>query len=286
MKVNNLYQKIIEALSDEKMWSNIGMAAIKILFIIMISRLVIWLLHKTLDRIVLERASKFQPNQARRMTTVGKLLKNVTSYTVYFITGMLLLSEIGINLGPLLAGAGVVGIAIGFGAQSLVKDILTGFFIILEDQFAVGDVIQTGTFKGTVEVIGLRTTKILSWTGEVHIVPNGMINEVTNFSVNNSLAVVDVSVAYEADVDKAMAIISQTMKELENENLVSEPEVLGVQLMSATAVTIRVIAECKPNTHPIVARVLNKEMKEALDRNGIEIPYPKMVTYQRNFEEG
>nr|WP_232243106.1 mechanosensitive ion channel family protein [Paenibacillus sp. GSMTC-2017] len=198
---------------------------------------------------------------------------------------MIVLSAIGIDLGPLIAGAGVAGIAIGFGAQSLVKDILTGFFIILEDQFAVGDVIQTGQFKGTVEVIGLRTTKIQSWTGEIHIVPNGMINEVTNFSINNTLAVVDVLIAYEADVNKAMEIIRETTKQLKHEHLVKEPDVLGVQLVAALAVTIRVIAECNPNMHTFVARYMNKEIKDALDQNGIEIPYPKMVTYQRSYEE-
>jgi len=284
--MNKWYHNLMESLTNSETWEAIGITAIRIVVIILISRVIMWVLHKSMDRIVLERASKHPPSQARRMTTVGKLVKNVITYIMYFIVFMLLLSEVGINLGPLLAGAGVVGIAIGFGAQSLVKDILTGFFIILEDQFAVGDVIQTGTFKGTVEVIGLRTTKILSWTGEVHMIPNGMINEVTNFSVKNTLAVVDVLVAYEAQVDKALSIISDTMNKLAHENLVKKPEVLGVQLMSATSVTIRVIGECKPNTHHVVARIMNKEIKDALDRNGIDVPYPRMVTYQRSYEEG
>lgn len=279
-------EDMLKALSDETMWGAFGMAVLRMIIILVASRIALWIIHKTIDRIVLERAGKYSAVQARRMTTVGKLLHNVTTYIVYFIAFMLVLSEIGIDLGPLLAGAGVVGLAIGFGAQSLVKDVITGFFIILEDQFAVGDVIQTGQFKGTVEVIGLRTTKILSWTGEVHIVPNGMINEVTNFSINNSLAVVDVSVAYESDVEQAMQIITETMKELKHDDLVKEPEVLGVQLMSASGVTIRVIAECRPNTHPVIARKINKEMKEAFDRHGIEIPYPRMVTYQRSMKEG
>lgn len=101
----------------------------------------------------------------RRLITVGELLKNVTSITSNFIMVMLVLGEIGYDLAPLLAGAGVLGLAIGFGAQSLVKDVITGFFIILEDQFAVGDVIQTGSLKGTVEIIGLRSTRLVSWTG-------------------------------------------------------------------------------------------------------------------------
>ena len=108
---------------------------------------------------------------------------------------MLILGQVGLNLGPLLAGAGVLGLAIGFGAQSLVKDVITGFFIIFEDQFGVGDVIQIDQFKGTVEEIGIRVTRIKSWTGEVHIIPNGNIKQVTNFSTYNSIAVVDVSIA-------------------------------------------------------------------------------------------
>lgn len=280
------YNSLIEGLINPNKWENLGIAVIRIAVILLISKLFLWLSHKMIDRIILERVSKYQTSQAKRMTTVGKLIKNSSAYAVYFIAFMLFMSELGINLGPLLAGAGVVGLAIGFGAQSLVKDIITGFFILLEDQFAVGDVIQTGSFKGKVEVIGLRTTKILSWTGEVHIVPNGMINEVTNFSVNNSLAVVDVSVAYETDVDEVLKILLETMKGFEHANLVKEPEVLGVQLMSAPAVTIRIVAECLPNTHTIVARAINKEVKDALDRKGIEIPYPRMVTYQHSFREG
>ncbi|MDQ6421895.1 mechanosensitive ion channel family protein [Paenibacillus sp. LHD-117] len=284
--MNKLYQQFTAWITDNEMWQNFGITLLRIAIILIVGRILIWLLHKTVDRMVLERAGKQPPHHARRMTTVGKLLKNVSSYIIYFIIFMLLLSEIGINLGPLLAGAGVVGIAIGFGAQSLVKDILTGFFIILEDQFAVGDVIQTGTFKGTVEVIGLRTTKIQSWTGEIHIVPNGMINEVTNFSIHNSLAVVDTSIAYEADVDKAQEIIRETMAQFKHDHLVKEPEVLGVQLVSAASVNIRIIAECKPTMQGIVARAMNRDIKEALDRNGIDIPYPRMVMVGRANGEG
>ncbi|WP_338016111.1 mechanosensitive ion channel family protein, partial [Paenibacillus paridis] len=120
-----------------------------------------------------------------------------------------------------------------------VKDIITGFFIVLEDQFGVGDVIQTGQFKGTVEMIGLRTTRVQSWTGEIHIIPNGMINQVTNFSINNTVAVVDILVAHEEDVDRALDIIRYTMVSTQDDNLISAPEVLGVQSIAATGVTVR-----------------------------------------------
>ena len=135
---------------------------------------------------------KFNP---RRTTTIMRLMGNIVNYAISFIMIMMILAVFHVPFGPMLAGAGVVGLAIGFGAQSLVKDIITGFFIIFEDQFAVGDVIQTGRFKGTVEEIGLRVTRVKSWTGEIHIIPNGSILEVTNYSINNSIAVIDISVA-------------------------------------------------------------------------------------------
>ncbi|MDQ0061537.1 mechanosensitive ion channel family protein [Paenibacillus harenae] len=286
MSIRELYTKGVDWVTDEKLWQGFGSAVLRIILILLICRIGVWIIHKTINRVVLEREAKRPSSQGRRMTTVGKLMKNVASYVIYFIATMLVLSEFGIDLGPLLAGAGVLGLAIGFGAQSLVKDIITGFFIVLEDQFAVGDVIQTGQFKGTVEVIGLRTTRIQSWTGEVHIIPNGMINEVTNFSINNTLAVVDVTVAFEEDVDRALEVIRKTMAGLQDENLVNAPEVLGVQMIAASGVTVRIIAECKPNTHPVLARKLNIELKKSLDENGIEIPYPKMVTYHRNEKGG
>lgn len=278
------YERTLDWLQKINLWDVLGQPIIRIALIFIIARISIWLLHKTINRIVAEQTRKKQPSETRRMTTVGRLLNNGVSYVIYFIAGMLVLSEFGVDLGPLLAGAGVVGIAIGFGAQSLVKDILTGFFIILEDQFAVGDVIQTGQFKGTVEVIGLRTTKLQSWTGEVHIIPNGMINEVTNFSLKNTLAVVDVSIAYEADIERAIEVINATMDGVSHENLAKRPEVLGVQMLNASSVSIRIVGECMPNTHAVVARAMNKAVKEALDKNGIEIPYPKMITYQRKYE--
>ncbi len=117
-----------------------------------------------------------------------RLLQNVFSYAIYFVAGVMILETLSVDVRGLLAGAGIVGLAVGFGAQNLVKDIITGFFIIFEDQFSVGDYVRVGTFEGTVEEIGLRTTKIKSWTGEINILPNGSIVEVTNFSLHNSVA--------------------------------------------------------------------------------------------------
>ncbi|KAJ3198208.1 hypothetical protein HK101_007728 [Irineochytrium annulatum] len=154
---------------------------------------------------------------------------------------LLLLSEINIQVGPLLASAGVLGLAIGFGAQGLVKDVITGFFIILEDQFAVGDVIQTGTYKGTVEVIGLRTTKLVSWQGEVHIIPNGTIASVTNYSMSNSLAVVDIPMKADLTLDESVHLVKKSLVGIEERdlNIVKVPDVLGIQSMSTSEYVIQ-----------------------------------------------
>lgn len=286
MDLQAYYKDFAAWITSQTTWEGFGQSVLRIAVIIIIGQVIIWIANKTIDRVILSRTESRLMLQTRRMTTVGKLIKNIISYAGYFIVGMLVLSEFGVQLAPLLAGAGVIGLAIGFGAQSLVKDIITGFFIIFEDQFAVGDVIQTGTFKGTVEVIGLRATRIHSWTGEVHIIPNGMINEVTNFSMHNSIAFVDVSIGYEEDAERAIAIIRQELERFEDDNLVKRPEVLGIQTMLSTEVKVRITAECLPNMNGVVARSLNAYIKKVLDSHGIDIPYPRMVTYHRNERGG
>lgn len=286
MNLFAMYENAVADLADKELWSNFGESTIRIIIILVLAPIVIWIANKMIDRIILNKSVKHLSSQSRRVTTVGKLIKNVFSYTGALITLMVILSEFGIELAPLLAGAGVVGLAIGFGAQSLVKDIIAGFFIILEDQFAVGDVIETGQFKGTVEMVGLRTTRVHSWTGEVHIIPNGMINAVTNFSISNSIAVVDVAISYEEDVDQATNVIRNAAERLESENLVKTPEVLGVQMIGSSDVVIRIIAECLPFTNAPVARDLNLIIKKALVEHGIDTPYPRMVMYNRDERVG
>lgn len=267
-------------LSDPAVWGGFLYVFIKILLVVLIGRLLVKVAQKALTHMMIERERAPLKFDQRRTKTIGKLLNNVITYTVNFIIILLVLSQLGINLAPVLAGAGVIGLAIGFGAQSLVKDVITGFFIIFEDQFGVGDVVQTGSFKGTVEEIGLRVTRIRSWTGEVHIIPNGSIQQVTNFSVYNSTAVVDISIAYEEDVERTVEVLKQTVQDAypDIENVTKPPEVLGIQTLGASDVVIRVTAECKPNTHVAVERELRRRFKAALERHQIEIPYPKLVS--------
>lgn len=286
--LENIKEQVVNYVSNPAVWVNFLFITIKIIFIFIAGRVVITIANKALEHMLVERERSPLKFDARRTKTIGKLMGNIVKYVVNFIMILMILNQFGIRLEPLLAGAGVVGLAVGFGAQSLVKDVITGFFIIFEDQFAVGDVIQTGTFKGTVEEIGLRVTRIRSWTGEVHYIPNGSITQVTNFSVNNSVAVVDVTIAYEEDIDKAIEVMRATVqKNYENNvNMVKEPEVLGVQSLVGANVTLRTTVECKPNMHPVVARELYADLKKAFDTHGIDIPYPRVVNYHKNEKGG
>ncbi|EMA6343421.1 mechanosensitive ion channel family protein [Bacillus cytotoxicus] len=264
-------------------WSNIGMGAIKILVILVLGAIVVRI-ARAIVRNAFRMGSR-SPIQIseRRTMTVAKLLENIVAYVVIFIMLIAILGIFGINASGLLAGAGVIGLAVGFGAQSLVKDVITGLFILLEDQFSVGDYVRIGQFEGVVLEIGLRTTKIKSWTGEIHILPNGGIMQVTNFSVSNSVAFVDVSISYESDIDQAERVIEELLEELpaKYEDMVTTPQLLGVQTLAASEVVLRVIAEVEPMKHAIIARALRKEIKNRLDLHGIEIPYPRMVLYNR-----
>lgn len=256
--------KVWNKIADPEMWLNIMFSSIRIIIIFIITRIVIKVVYRIIDRSMeRKQEGKIRVNP-RRFVTVGELLKNATSITCNFIMILLLLSEINIQVGPLLASAGVLGLAIGFGAQGLVKDVITGFFIILEDQFAVGDVIQTGTYKGTVEVIGLRTTKLVSWQGEVHIIPNGAIASVTNYSMSNSLAVVDIPMKADLSLDESVHLVKKSLVGIEERdlNIVKVPDVLGIQSMSTSEYVVRIVAECMPNSRASVERQIQGDVKK------------------------
>ncbi|MDM5191098.1 mechanosensitive ion channel family protein [Bacillus sp. DX4.1] len=264
-------------------WTHIGMATLKILIILVLGAIVV-----KIARAIVRKAfhmgsrSPIQISE-RRTLTVAKLLENIVAYVAVFIMLVAILDVFGIKTSGLLAGAGVIGLAVGFGAQSLVKDVITGLFILLEDQFSVGDYVRIGQFEGVVLEIGLRTTKMKSWTGEIHILPNGSIIQVTNFSMSNSVAFVDVSISYDSDIARTERIIEELLEELPEkyEQMVETPKLLGVQTLGASEVVLRVIAEVEPMQHAPIARALRKEIKNRLDLHGIEIPYPHMILYNR-----
>jgi small-conductance mechanosensitive channel len=267
---NRFIDQLWDTIRDTDMWTAASMVLLRVILIFVVSRLALMLVNRFIDHVTNVKKSRRLKLRTRRVQTMGRLLKNTASYIFNFIAILLILGEFHIQLAPLLAGAGVIGLAIGFGAQSLVKDVITGFFIILEDQFAVGDVIQSKDFKGTVEMIGLRATRIRNWTGEVHIIPNGLINEVTNFSVNPLLAVIDITIAYEKTIEELMSTIRSVLVQLNDSNITGIPEVLGIQTLAFNQMTIRITARCKPNTTGDVTRLINTELKKAFEMTSSE----------------
>lgn len=281
-------ERVWDYLTSEELWNFIIEASIKITAILIVSYLVIFIGKRIIKRVFSLRVKTVNYSE-RRQTTIIKLLQSVLSYVVYFTAIITILSALEIEIMGLLAGAGIAGLAIGFGAQSLVKDVITGFFIILEDQFGVGDYVRLSTAniaEGTVVEIGLRTTKILGTTGEQFIIPNGQITDVINFSVNNSKAIIDMQVSIEADIEKVERLVNGYLQKLPQqfEELVGVPSFLGVQNVVGTEVTIRIIAETKPLQHYAIARVIRRDVKDILDKNGIPMAYPKMMLYDRGRE--
>ncbi|MFC6040491.1 mechanosensitive ion channel family protein [Paenisporosarcina macmurdoensis] len=278
-----MIENIKSSLLNEKLWIDSGLVILKVFFIMFLAGIVVKVGKIVIRKVFEVRMKAPLRYTERRQNTLLKLLQNGLAYVVYFAAILAVLSALTINVTGLLAGAGVLGLAIGFGAQNLVRDVITGFFIIFEDQFSVGDYVRIGAAEGTVEEIGLRTTKLSGLNGEIHIFPNGTIVEVVNYSLNNSIAIVDVSVAYEVDIPKAEELIREFLLELPEkyEQLVKLPELLGVQNLAASEVVMRITAETKPMQHFAIARIIRRDLKIFMDANGIEIPYPKMVMYQK-----
>lgn len=262
-----------DKLTDPATWIGLADTALRIVLIIVLAQVAIRVTYKVIDRALLRQHKESGENKfrvkPRRFVTVGKLLKNVTNIVLNFIMMMLIISELGYDLAPLIAGAGVIGLAIGFGAQSLVKDVITGFFIVFEDQFAVGDVVQIATFKGTVEVIGLRTTRLRNWNGEVYAIPNGTITNVTNFSLADAQAVIDIPMAATRPLDEANHLVARSLEKVHEENakVLSAPRVLGVQAMTTGEYTLRIAVKCSPNAQAEVESLIRGEIKRAMERD-------------------
>jgi len=219
----------------------------------------------------------------RRTQTLEVLLRSAITYIVFFMAGIMVLQIFNVNTSAILASAGILGLAVGFGAQNLVRDIISGFFILFEDQFNVGDFVETAGVVGTVEEIGLRTCKIRQWTGQLNVIPNGEINMVTNYNRGPMMAVVTVGIAYEEDIDQAIEVLTQegeaAFKEIEA--VIDAPKVQGVTELADSSVNIRTVAPTLPGEQWDVERQLRRRFKYALDRAGIEIPYPRQVFIQQ-----
>jgi small conductance mechanosensitive channel len=222
--------------------------------------------------------------QEQRARTLLSLMRSVGVVLIILATIVMMLGALGVNVGPLLAGAGVIGLAFSFGAQSLVKDVITGLFMLFENQFGVGDVIRIEGVSGAVETITLRVVTLRDVHGVVHIVPNGEIKKVSNLTRTWSRAVLDVSIAYREDPDRVMGVLRDIGRELYEDPqwkpLMVEPvEVPGIEMFGDSAISIRVMAKTLPLKQWDVARELRRRIKLRFDREGIEIPYPHQTVY-------
>lgn len=220
----------------------------------------------------------------QRIEALASVLRSVVSFVVWLVAGLLVLGELGFDLAPLLAGAGILGVAIGFGSQSLVKDFLSGFFILVEDQFGVGDIVDLEPgIAGTVEAVSLRTTRLRSVDGTVWHVPNGEIRRVGNMSQHWSRALLDVDVAYDTDLGHARTVIKRVADELWNEgtDILEEPDLWGVESLGQHAVTLRLVVKTRPSRQWAVSRELRERIKRAFDAEGIEIPFPQQTVWMR-----
>ncbi len=226
----------------------------------------------------------------QRAQTLGALLRSAASLVIYSIAAMMALSEFGVDLGPLIASAGIVGVAIGFGAQSLVRDFLSGIFMLVEDQFGVGDIVDVGEAAGVVEEVKLRTTKIRDVNGTLWHIPNGEIRRVANKSQEWARAVLDIEVSYDTDLGHASEVIKRVADEVWEEQIpeatiLEEPEIWGVEELGASGISIRLVVKVDPSEQWMTARILRRRIKDAFDAEGIEIPFPQRVVWLRT-EDG
>jgi moderate conductance mechanosensitive channel len=264
---------------------------IKIIAILLMASFAQLMAKRFIERIVRRSviSSKFKTkkDEVQREDTLISILKTATNVTIWVLAGLSILGTFDINIAPLLAGAGVLGVALGFGAQSLVKDILAGLFILLENQYRVGDVLQVNqTVAGIVEKITLRITVLRDLDGKVHYVPNGHIDIATNMTMEYAQVDLNVGVAYDSDIDKVEAIINKVGEEIFAEKawsgVVLEPAtMLRVDNFADSAITVKIVCKTAPIRQWEVKSEILRRLKKAFDKEGIEIPFPQRVIHTK-----
>jgi small conductance mechanosensitive channel len=292
-----------EVLTDENLSlvADIGVVALRIVLILVATAVLVAIVKRwvprTVDRIIASReedesnfdeirgsqenyvARQLSRERARqRARTLAVVAVSVLSIVVWFIGILLVLGELDVELAPLLAGAGVAGVAIGFGAQQIIRDLLAGFFIVLEDQYGVGDIVDLGPAIGEVERITLRFTRLRDLEGRAWYIPNGEITRVGNYSKLWSRAVLDVGIAYENDIERAgqaMVAAANAVREAADDEatIIEEPKLLGVEEFGPSSVVLRMLVKTEPGEQWVVGRKVRAEIKRRFNEEGIEIPF-------------
>lgn len=267
-------------------------AALRIVLIAALAWLAIGLSHRLIRRLrVFITGSLADQEEAKRIATLGRVFRYIVSVVVTLIAGMLILGELGVSVAPILGAAGVAGLAIGFGAQSLVKDYFTGFFLLLENQMRQGDVVTVAGIGGIVEDLTLRYVQLRDYDGNVHFIPNGSITTVTNKTRGFAFAVVDVGVAYRENVDAALAVMREVgmgmrADPLFGPKIIEDVEIVGVENWADSAVILRCRFKVAPIEQWNVRREFLRRLKHAFDAAGIEIPYPHLTIYPGQLKDG
>ncbi|TET10003.1 MAG: mechanosensitive ion channel family protein [Candidatus Atribacteria bacterium] len=280
--VNSFYQAVLSFFSPENIilwWGKL----ITIIIILVVAKIILSIVNKFIEKSLTPlKKSKNYKKRISRANTLIPLLQSISKYVIYFIAGVMVLRELGVDTTAIIASAGVVGLAIGFGAQSLVKDVLSGAFLLFEGIISVGDSVNVGEHSGTVEVIGLRNIHLRKYSGELRVIPYGEVASFGNFNKGYMRAIVKVGVAYEQDVEKGMKTLEEIADKWaeENKDIVLEaPIVQGVLSLGSSEVTLRVSIKVKPMTHWGTERELKRRIKDTFDKKGIEIPFPRQVVY-------
>ena len=280
-------------LSDQETLWLLTRTMLRILLIVLIAGILIKISSKciiSLKQHLRDRASG-NPEEMKRIDTVGRVFRYIATIVIGIIAVVEVLHELGISIAPILAAAGVVGVAVGFGAQSLIKDYFNGFFILLENQIRQGDVVDAGGKSGLVEEVTLRYIKMRDYSGSVHYVPNGTISTVTNMSREFAHAVIDVGVAYRENVDEVIAVMKAVGEDLRTDDefqfkILDHMEVAGVDQLANSAVVIRCRFKVLPLEQWSIRREYLKRVKAAFDQQGIEIPYPHLTIYPGQNKDG
>jgi moderate conductance mechanosensitive channel len=276
-------------------WNQLGgpaIVALRVVGIVIVAWIIVAILQRAIRAFRMRIASRLDDREAvKRAETLGRVFRYMVAVVVALIAGMLVLSELGISVAPILGAAGVVGLAVGFGAQSLVKDYFTGFFLLLENQIRQGDVVRLGDHSGLVEEITLRFIRLRDYDGNVHFVPNGEVKTVINMSRGYAQSVIDVGVAYRENVDEALQVMKEVGQQMRSDpafadRLLADLEIAGVERWDDSAVILRCRFMCAPLEQWTVRREFLRRLKQAFDAKGIEIPYPHLTIYAGQDKQG
>lgn len=277
---------------DWGLWSGPALSALRIVLILIVAWVAIVVLQRAVRTVRVRVAGHLAGAEgARRAETLGRVIRYLIGLVVSAVAIMLVLAEVGVSLAPILGAAGVVGLAIGFGAQSLVKDYFTGFFILFEDQIRTGDVVKIADLAGLVEDITLRHVRLRDYDGNVHFVPNNLITTVTNMSRLFAQAVIDVGVAYRENVDEVLAVMKSVGEKMRADSvfgprILGDLDIAGVERLDDSAVVLRCRFKVAPLEQWGIRREYLRRLKAAFDEQGIEIPFPHVTVYAGADKQG